>query len=272
MNPNQLRGTALNPDAADVFVGEIQSLPTAGTQSVTVKVQSVILGDVRIGQTIQLPYAGHGTQLDSGDRLAQSWDHFNFGADNPMGLVIRTRRRAGPLRPGDPVLVTNRHPETERIQALIKAISRTESRNDLAKAVSGLEARPDPAFAGALYARIWNNEALTDPVFANQLLLQFIGSRAVPLEVWKEIADDVVLSYALLPAAAQDAIVTRFAELAQRKDNSAALAGFYGLGLVARISRPRIPADSATGVHSAYLRMVASGMEHDPVLENALSV
>lgn len=175
----------------------------------------------------------------------------------------------------DPVLVTSRTREFQIILSLLaQATSLAASPDEIRLAVASVVGKSDPALAGYLYSHIWHREAVADPHLASELLNQLIGSPAIPAPAWREMAEDIVLSYVLLDDAHQVSVVKRFMDLAQQPDPHAGFAGFRGLGKLARFAPlPTGPPDSLSGLTTAYQRLVKSeGMPRELALETALSI
>jgi hypothetical protein len=205
--------------------------------------------------------------------MAHAWDHVKFLQRAPVTAVLRQKSRGdGRL---DPVLVTSRTREFHIILSLLsQATSLAASPQEIRAAVASVVAKPDPALAGYLYSHIWHREALADPHLACELLKQLIGSPAIPAQAWRDMAEDIVLSYILLEDAHRISVVKRFIDLAQQPDPHAGFAGFRGLGKLARfVPLPTGSLESLSGLTAAYQQLVkGEGMPRELALETALSI
>lgn len=256
-----------------VVYGELLTDVPKNGQPVEVRVKRSIVGSFSPGEIVEVRYAAMGTSPKVGGALAHAWDHVKFLQRAPVMAVLRRESRGdGRL---DPVLVTSRTREFQIILSLLaQATSLAASSDEIRAAVASVVGKPDPALAGYLYSHIWHREALADPQLASELLNQLIGSPAIPAQAWREMAEDIALSYVLLEDSHQVSVVKRFMDLAQQPDPHAGFAGFRGLGKLARfVPLPTGPPDSLSGLTAAYQRLVKSeGMPRELALETALSI
>jgi hypothetical protein len=175
----------------------------------------------------------------------------------------------GELKPGDPVVVTSREPDFETIEWLVREHARLAAISLTARQAADPFAARDSAFCGYFYSRLWQLEALTNSALSTELFFAAIGSPAIPPEAWREIAEDIVLSFALLQNALQESTVMRFSQFATSPDVQLAFAGFRGLGKIASFAPASISsADTTTGLADAYRHLVKQdGMPRERALE-----
>jgi hypothetical protein len=253
--------------------GELSSSIPGSAGTVKMQVERTLLGDPIEG-AIDLPYEPQGASPHYGDRLAHSWDRVR---ESPGGaaLAVVTRRELGGLRIGDPTLVTPREKDFRTIDSLLEMEKRLNAPGEtIESAMEEAAAGTDSALMGYLYARIWHREALSDPARANRLYAKTIGSLAVPAGAWPEIAEDMVLPFALLTPEEQHATAKRLSEFAKRDDVLVASAGFRGLGQIATFAPAAASSpDLATGLADAYRHMAISHkMRRERALEKALAI
>jgi hypothetical protein len=268
----QLTGEALTGEA-DVLLGSLQSSPPPDhADSIGMKIDKVVWGAHELSDAIDLPYAPFGTAPGSGDPLAQAWSHVGPALTSQV-LAIRTRRQLQVFAPFDPVLVTSRAEEIEQVLRLTDYYRPIQSTADVAAAVDQLQKNPDPLLGGLIYSRIWYVEALSDPTLATRLMLQLIGSASIPAVAWMEVAQDIALSFLLIAASAQQAVIAHFAEMAQQADRDAALAGLHGFARIASFTELKLDPAVQASVWKAYRYWIDQGaMLKDCQLETQLGL
>jgi hypothetical protein len=255
----------------EVFSGELLTGAPPPGKPARVLVNRPIVGTRRAGETVAIPYSTAGTSPGSPVMVLRAWDHVRFSPGARV-MVLLVRHPIGTLLPSDPILVTSRQREFKIILSLIQWAGRLERTPEhMDAAVSAAMAAPDPALGGFLCGRIWHHESVRDPDLASRLLGRVLGQPAVPAEAWREIAQDLALSYALVSGSSQTSVFNRFLELAEVPDTRANEAAFHGIGKIASYTKlPQISPDLVSLLAKTYSRLVDGGMPPEPYLEGEL--
>jgi hypothetical protein len=179
----------------------------------------------------------------------------------------------GELRPGDPVVVSSRKEDFKTIEALVEEHSRRVAQPLDGQPVLDAFAGQDPALAGYFFSRLWEQQP-QDPEQSTELFLKAIGSPSVPPEAWREVSEDIVLSFPLLQNGVRQLAITQFSEFAMGSNVQAAFAGFRGLGQVARFAPASLSdLNAIAGLADAYRCLVKEeGMPRELPLERSLEI
>lgn len=258
----------------EVIFGELLTDSPRSGERVRVRVSRPITGSRSKGEIIEIRYAPAGACPISRDTLTNAWDHVRFALFAPV-MAVLALHPTGALLPGDPVLVTSRQGDFQKIVFLTqRALLLEKSPETLDALVTSAIASPDCTLGGFLCGLIWHREAVSDPQLALSLLARMIGRPAVPPEAWRELAEDLTLLYALVSEASRHSVFARFLELAQAPDPVANMAAFHGMGKIASFSKlPAVFTDSTIDLVKTYRRLVQiDGMPRELAFETALSI
>jgi hypothetical protein len=222
------------------------------------------------GELFEIPYAPEARSSGALRRLAHSWIRTTF-VRGARVMAVLTRRRMGDLGPGDPVVVTSRTSDFEKLEKLVAIHKKSVlMRLDPQSTFDAFDGE-DAALAGYTYAALRHVGAGIDTV--TDLRFRAIGSPGLPPQAWPEVADGIVPLFSLLAEDSQHSVIRRFSECARSESFYIGSAGFRGLGQIVRFAPKGISDPSlTTGLADAYRRLIAQGMAREVALEAALSI
>ena len=247
---------------------------------VLVHLEEQIAGPPVSGDTMELPYVDPREHLKSIDYLHEAWGigggvQFLYGAPVLAVVALAPESANTAANYHGPLIVTSNQDILETTRSLTQAAARLEAFPDgISDAVASLSRKVDRSLAGFLFSYLTERVTVKNPDLETALLGQMIGSPSVTPLVFNEIVAHIGLNYYRSSPSARAAIVRRFVDLADGRDDKAAEAGLRGLGQISHFRNeimPMLPPATAARISSTYRRLLQSRrMPRDPELEKLL--
>lgn len=215
-----------------VFRGVMLTDSPRSGEPVAIRVTEWLFGDRSTNDTVLVPYDTNLAEFGRGGTV-RAWWRAHMSPREPI-TVLMAQESGFDVHAGEPALITFGEREADLIRSVTDEALRLKRTPELLSAdVTSVSSRSSPALAGYLLRYVIFSKDTRPLGLSAQLLLQMLGSPAIPAERWSLIPLHLIAYSGSLPPEQRPAVVLRFVELAGQEDDNAARAGFLGLGIIA---------------------------------------